>query len=367
MKSTYNLARSYQWNYAHGPQLSGRAPRVPRGAGGRLLGHRVRSRLGVSAGPLLNARWIRAYARLGYDILTYKTVRTRYRSCFPMPNVVIADAPRQLAGGDVKEPVAAAVRPHAPRVESRRGGMATTQVPTIAISFGMPSMEPDVWRRDVRRAREALGPGQILVVGTVGTVGESRDPNALAEDFAACAGMAAEAGAHVVEVHLACPNTSDEHPCMIYEDHDLAEHIVESVRRRIKGHPAIAKLGFEARPEVFRDLVRRLARHMDGVLLVNGLQRPTIRPDGTPAFPGAHRRLAGISGDGTREASLATVREALAIRKALGLDIEVWAVGGLSTPADVVGALAMGADTALVATAAMFDPLLAVRTHAALA
>jgi len=352
MTSTYNLARSYRWNYEHGPLLPGRAPRAPAGSGGRVLGYRVRSRFGVSAGPLLNARWIRAYARLGYDILTYKTVRTRFRPCFSMPNVVIADAPAQLAGAEVKEPV----------VTARTS--RTAQVPTVAISFGMPSMEPDVWRRDVRRAREALGPGQILVVGTVGTVDESRDPNALAEDFAACAALAAGAGAHVVEVHLACPNTSDEHPCMIYEDHDLAEHIVESVRRRIKGHPAIAKLGFASRPEVLRDLVRRVARHMDGVLLVNGLQRPIIRPDGTPAFPGAHRRLAGISGDGTREASLATVRDALAIRNALGLDLEVWAVGGLSTPAEVAGALGMGADAALVATAAMFDPLLAVRTKA---
>src|SRR3990170_1831413 len=179
MTSTYNLARSYRWNYEHGPLLPGRAPRAPAGSGGRVLGYRVRSRFGVSAGPLLNARWIRAYARLGYDILTYKTVRTRFRPCFSMPNVVIADAPAQLAGAEVKEPV----------VTARTS--RTAQVPTVAISFGMPSMEPDVWRRDVRRAREALGPGQILVVGTVGTVDESRDPNALAEDFAACAALAA--------------------------------------------------------------------------------------------------------------------------------------------------------------------------------
>ena len=177
--------------------------------------------------------------------------------------------------------------------------------------------------------------------------------------------MAAGAGAHVVEVHLGCPNTADEHPCMIYEDHDLAEHIVETVRRRIKGHAAIVKLGFCSGPKALRDLVRRVARHMDGVLFMNGIQRPILQPDGTPAFPGAHRRLAGESGEGTREASLNAVREALAARKAVGRDIEVWAVGGLSTPEDLRAARAMGADVALVATAAMFDPLLAVRARAA--
>lgn len=353
MTCTYTMSRSYLWNYEHGPRLHGRIPRVPEGPGGRVLGYRVRSRLGVSAGPLLNAKWVRTYARLGYDILTYKTVRTRYRPCFSLPNVLVAEATGQLEGADVKEPVvvAAAQRPE--------------RVPTIAISFGMPSMDPDVWRRDVRRAREALGPGQILVVGTVGSAGPSRDPMALAEDFADCAALAAGAGAHVVEVHLACPNTADEHPCMIYEDHDLAEHIVEAVRRRIKGHPAIVKLGFCPGPEALRDLVRRVARHMDGVLLMNGIQRPVLRPDGTPAFPGAHRRLAGVSGDGTRAASLSVLREALAARAALGLDIEVWAVGGLSTPEDLRAAGAMGADATLVATAAMFDPLLAIRTKAA--
>jgi dihydroorotate dehydrogenase len=105
---------------------------------------------------------------------------------------------------------------------------------------------------------------------------------------------------------------------------------------------------------------------MDGVLLMNGIQRPVLRPDGTPAFPGAHRRLAGVSGDGTRGASLAAVREVLAARTALGLDIGVWAVGGLSTPEDLRGAAALGADATLVATAAMFDPLLAIHTKAAL-
>ena len=354
MTCTYTLSRSYLWNYEHGPRLQGRLPRAPEGRGGRVLGYRVRSTLGVSAGPLLNAKWVRGYARLGYDILTYKTVRTCHRPCFPMPNVVLADAPEQLDGADVKDPVVAA-RPQ-----------QTTRVPTIAISFGMPSMDPDVWRRDVRRAREALGPDQILVVGTVGTVGASRDPMALAEDFADCAAMAAGAGAHVVEVHLACPNTSDEHPCMIFEDHELAEHVVEAVRRRIKGHPAIAKLGVFPGRQALRDLLPRVARHMDGVLLVNGLQRPVLRPDGTPAFPGAHRRLAGVSGDATRHASLTSVREALALRKELGLDIEVWAVGGLSAPENLQAARAMGADATLVATAAMFDPLLAVRTKVAM-
>ena len=41
---------------------------------------------------------------------------------------------------------------------------------TLAVSLGMPSMEPDVWRKDVRRAKDALTTGQLLIVSVAGTV-----------------------------------------------------------------------------------------------------------------------------------------------------------------------------------------------------
>ena len=76
--SAYRLDRSYQWNYSHAPALP-KVRRLAQGQGGRLLGRPVNSRLGIASGPLLNSKWVEAYARLGFDILTYATVRSAYR------------------------------------------------------------------------------------------------------------------------------------------------------------------------------------------------------------------------------------------------------------------------------------------------
>jgi hypothetical protein len=37
----------------------------------------VASRLGVPAGPLLDSNWTSFAARMGFDIVTYKTIRTQ--------------------------------------------------------------------------------------------------------------------------------------------------------------------------------------------------------------------------------------------------------------------------------------------------
>ncbi|MGH7279751.1 MAG: dihydroorotate dehydrogenase, partial [Candidatus Rokuibacteriota bacterium] len=79
---------------------------------------------------MLNARWVEAYARLGFDILTYATVRSRFHPAYNLPNIRHVENREQ-----------AAVTPRRPHPNG---------TPTIAVSMGMPSMEPDVWRKDVR-------------------------------------------------------------------------------------------------------------------------------------------------------------------------------------------------------------------------
>ncbi|MFI5327095.1 MAG: dihydroorotate dehydrogenase, partial [Candidatus Rokuibacteriota bacterium] len=84
-QGAYRIDRSYSWNYEHAPKLP-RVRRLPTGPGGRLLGHDLNSQVGVSAGPLLNSKWVEAYARVGFDILTYATVRTSFAPPLGLPN-----------------------------------------------------------------------------------------------------------------------------------------------------------------------------------------------------------------------------------------------------------------------------------------
>src|SRR3989442_7845589 len=72
--------------------------------------------------------------------------------------------------------------------------------PTLAVSLGMPSAEPEVWRKDVRRANDRIGSGQVLIVSVVGTSAASMDGEQLLQDLARCAAWAAEAGGDAIEV-----------------------------------------------------------------------------------------------------------------------------------------------------------------------
>ncbi|MBI2219267.1 MAG: hypothetical protein HYU51_18460 [Candidatus Rokubacteria bacterium] len=344
-QATYRFDRSYAWNYAHAPAVP-RVRRLPQAPGGRLLDYRVNSPLGVASGPLLNSKWIESYARVGYDILTYSTVRSTPRQAYSLPNVR--------------------------HVENREHMAVTTKRPplngdtTIAVSFGMPSMEPDVWRKDVRRAKERIGPGQVLVVSVVGTPEPGMDPEGLIADYARCAEWAAEAGADVVEVHLAVPNPFSDQSQQVFESVPLSAQILYRVRSSV-GIPVVAKLGAFRTPRMLHDTATKLAAWAHGYVLVHSIHRRVVDESGNAAFEGAGRDFADVVGADTFSVSSRQVLEMLAWRKAGAWDRAILAVGGITTVERARNLLREGVDATLVATAALFDPLFAIRFREALA
>ena len=307
-----------------------------------LFDRRLDSPIGIAAGPLLNSRWVEAYARLGYGLLTYKTVRSSARPAFTHPNIVYC----RLGDPAVSEP--------APR-KPDPGAI------TWAISFGLPSAEPDEWRADVARAKTKIRPGQALVVSVTGTPGPEGNPEQLADDYAQCARWAAEAGADIVEVHLSGPNTAGEHSQMVFENPALSALVLDRVRRAIGQRPLLAKLGATRSPRALHELASRLAPWLDGFVLVNNLQRRVVRPDGEPAFPGDGRAVTGVVGGAVFEHALMQVDELIAWRKAGAWNRAIIGVGGITTVDRAQAVLAAGADAALVATAALADPLIGAR------
>lgn len=290
-----------------------------------------------------NSRWIAAYARLGYGLLTYKTVRTSARPAFVQPNLLFCRA---------GEPTVAVPRP------PRRLDPGAV---TWAVSLGLPSADPEEWRADVKRARAKMRSTQLLLVSVAGTPVAGGDDERLADDYALCARWAAEAGADVIEVHLSCPNTAREHPQMVYENIALSAHVAERVRRAVGLRPVIVKLGASRSPRTLHELATRLAPWLDGFILVNGLQRRVVKPDGAPAFPGEGRELAGISGAAVYEYCRLQVGELLAWRKAGAWSRVILAVGGVTTVERARDTLHAGADAVMVGTAALVDPQLAAR------
>jgi dihydroorotate dehydrogenase (NAD+) catalytic subunit len=300
----------------------------------------------VASGPLLNSKWVESYARLGYDILTYATVRSTSRPAYSLPNVR--------------------------HVENREHMAVTTKRPalnggtTIAVSFGMPSMEPDVWRKDVRRAKERIGAGQALVVSVVGTPEPGMDAEGLVADYARCAVWAAEAGADIVEVHLAVPNPFSDQAQLVFESVPLAAQILYRVRTSV-GVPVLAKLGAFRTPRFLHDTATKLAPWAHGYALVHSIHRRVVDETGNAAFDGAGRDFADVVGADTFAVSSRQVLEMLSWRKAGAWDRAILAVGGITTVDRARNLLREGVDATLVATAAIFDPLFSVRFREALA
>jgi hypothetical protein len=86
----FDPARTYYENWEQGP-FGGFADGIEMPLGEprfEYLGYKIGYPLGIAAGPLLNAKFVKAALAKGYDVPVYKTVRTREKECNEWPNVL---------------------------------------------------------------------------------------------------------------------------------------------------------------------------------------------------------------------------------------------------------------------------------------
>jgi dihydroorotate dehydrogenase (NAD+) catalytic subunit len=339
---SYDITESYQFNYDRGPAFAGPWPEVPSTPLKEFLGLKVRSRLGIAAGLLLNSKWTSVYARLGFDLLTYKTVRAVFRPCYPPPNWVFVD---DRATGDGP-------------VYTTSFDPARSENATSAVCFGMPSMSPDVWRKDVREAKNCLSPGQILIVSVVATPDQRASADGVAEDFARCAAWASEAGADIIEANFSCPNVCSAEGS-IYLDPKLSRAIARRIRDAIGSKPLVIKVGDFGSSERMEAFLQAVAGMAQAVTLVNCIVRPVLHRDDQPVF-GEQFRAVGVAGRAIHEPSLALVRDAVHLVARHRLELAIIAVGGVSRLNDMEDFFSAGAAAVLMGSAPMYLPELAV-------
>jgi dihydroorotate dehydrogenase len=283
------------------------------------------------------------YASLGFDVLTYKTVRSSARECFPLPNLLPVDT-GQLAQS---------------RVELTE---SATMHGSWAVSFGMPSKDPDYWRRDIEWTRKSLAPEKILSVSVVGTVQPDWSLDDLAADYAQCARWALESGADCIETNFSCPNVST---CdgQLYQNPESAGLVAARVREAIGSAPYIIKIGHMLDRDEAERLLDAVAPYATVLAMTNSVAAMIRSKDGTLYFDGQPR---GICGEATRDASLAQTRMFHELITERRLPLKLVGVGGASSAKDVRDYLAAGAESVHIATAAMVDPLVATRIRAEL-
>lgn len=339
----YNSERSYQWNYDHPPAVPEiSVPEIP--GAWKLCGKQIASPIGISAGPLLNGKWCCYYAQLGFDVLTYKTVRSGYRECYPMPNLQPVKC-GQLDGTQHR------VCPD----ESMQG--------TWAVAFGMPSALPDIWRQDIEWTRQNLPAKTVLSVSVVGTMQQGWGIDELAADYAKCAKWAVESGADCIETNFSCPNV-DTCDGQLYLDMAASALVSEAVKSAISKIPLIIKVGHFVDPEAIPKFMSAVENHAHAVSMTNSIASRVGLSDNNLMFDSQQR---GICGRAIREASLAQVRLFNQARSHGNANIEIIGLGGIETASDVTEYLKAGANVCQLATHPMIDPACGIKIRTELA
>ena len=348
MKPIYSIDKNYLENATKGPFFQGKIPgRVlpPENEWIDFLGFKVASPIGVPAGPLLNSRWVLFAAQMGFDVVTYKTIRSRAHPAHPLPNMVYVDTRGDLTEERTREKLF--VTSKAPKTLKE---LAATN------SFGIPSKDPDYLIEDIAKAQAGLGRGQAMIVSVVGTPRPGED---YAEDFADSARLALRGGAQIIEADLSCPNLVGSEGSLFTNPKSVFE-ITSRIKKAIKDTPLIIKVGALFDLELISAVMT--AAHKagaDAICGINTVSMEVLKEDGTPAL-GENRRKAGVCGSPIRQAALQFVRLA---HQANRMNLTLMATGGVCDPSHFDDFLNAGADIAMSAIAMMWDPYLANNYH----
>jgi len=341
----YRLDRTFEQNAAAGPNFAGPYPEVPSTPMKDFLGYGVASRFGIAASLALNERWFELYSRLGFDLLTYKTIRSRERRAHPPPNWLYLD---ELSCSET-----------AIALKTTGDIPAAPLTATAAGSIGMPSSAPEVWRRDIRNCRARLRAGQVLIVSVVGTADAGTSEADFVADFGALAAEAKGAGTQVVELNFSCPNVGGRES-EVYRDIASAAKIARAARAAIGSLPLLVKVGVIEQHEQMSGLLQSLSGIVDGVVMINAPRRMIVDKNGAPAF-GSNRAHAGMMGGATFDVAMQCVQNAVNIVQRDRLCLHVLAVGGVHSPERISAFFNAGAYAVLAASACAWDPYLAIR------
>lgn len=342
----YDITKSFQENCTHGPFFSKSIPSflVPNKSEWKsILGYAVSCPIGIPACALMTSKGIALTSKLGFNILTYKTIRSCAHLCLNYPNICYVDCDHQISSAEVGSTFYA----------SHKSG---NEFLAISNSFGISAFEPYAIQKDIALARASLSEGQILIVSVLGSPITSTP---IEEDFAATAKMAYEAGAHIIEANLSCPNVDGG---LLYKDSELVFSIVNRISHEVP-IPIIIKVGIFDSPAQMRATLAAAARAgARGICGINSVPVKIITANNKPFF-GPDRIMSGLSGDPIRSLALQFIHDAQTIIDEENLDLIIFATGGITKPEHFQDFFDAGAMVAMTATGMMWNPYLAIEYH----
>lgn len=353
----YNPSKTYIENWDKGPfPAKDFSPYVEkRKPGFTFLGLPINSPFGIPAGPLLNSNHVKFAFESGFDVICYKTQRSVKFLPNDFPNIVYLDIDDDLTLERAKRPLI---------------GMNKTDKPlenvSITNSFGNPSLGPDFWVEDLKKALEYEKEGQLLIMSVVGTIQDGFSQDDYYDDFAKAAKLAASAGVKTIEINLSCPNVANEG--ILCYTKEAVITVCKRVKEAIGDVPLIAKFGyFSAEQEgLLEEILKEIQPYIAAISAINTLPAPVVNENGNQALPGEGRLSSGICGASIQWAGLDMVKRLDVLRKKNSWNYEIIGVGGVMDVDDFHKYRNVGADVVQSATAAMWNTDFAKEVKASL-
>ena len=264
-EAIYDIKRNYHENSSEGPFFNGEFPErtwAPKEEWIDFLGYKVASPLGVPAGPLLNSRWTNFAAKVGFDVITYKTIRSKEHAGHALPNVMYIDTE-----GDLMK--------HRWSDTLKSTSTKPMDINSVAItnSFGMPSKDAAFLHDDITKAHQGLSEGQVLIVSVVGS---ATDKSEFVDDFVNTAQLAVKAGAKIIEANFSCPNVCTGEG-KIYSNPEGVYNIASAMVRALGDVPLLIKMGVFDDPEQLRSVIKAAARAgVRGICGINTLSMKVL-------------------------------------------------------------------------------------------
>ena len=279
----------------------------------------------------------------GFDIVTYKTVRSGQHPCHPWPNILSVKIEGDLTLEKAKEKLVADRNYHKPL--------------SITNSFGVPSLPPDFWRKDLADVVKGARPGQIVVGSFQGTKKEGQGAEEYINDYAVTARMLKETGVKAIEVNLSCPNEGTNN--LLCYDADRSVKVAEVIKKEIGNIPLIIKIAYYKDEEALRNFVQKIGPIVQGISAINTIAAEIVDENGKQALPGEGRLKSGVCGHAIKWAGLDMVRRLKKLREEFNYKFTIVGVGGVTVPEDFFEYRQAGADIVMAATGAMWNPYLA--------
>lgn len=341
----YDPKKNYEENFEKGPYGAFIDKKVYKDKGEpqyEFLGQKVYLPFGIPSGPLINGNFVKGALDKGFDLVEYKDTRTKKYPCHPLPNIIPLNIKGNLTIKKAEKGV----------VESKKYKSPIS----ITNSFGIPSMDPSFWQKDLSRVVRYAKKGQVVIGGLQGTLPKTGGFDAYLKDFVLIAKLVKETKVKVIELNLSCPNEGANH--LLCFDVKRSQKVAEKVKNQIGNIPLIIKIAYFPDKNHFKKFVKAVGPIVDAIAAINTIPTKIFNEKGGHALT-AGRLTSGTCGEPIRWAGLEMTKRLKKLREELNLKYKIIGVGGVVKTKDYFTYIESGADAVMSATGSMWNPYLA--------